>query len=382
MNRAGLLGRHIPKKIKPSMLTIYRRLLRLKNNPIKQFNIKLCQRKLLIENYSPSIKNLIIFLTPGRDIVNGGIISISSIFGETVKLKRIHEAQVILCSVPGDPLLLRYTKFKNQNFIYGFPQVLFYFQNLQNLLIHIPEYCADRFLRDISNRACSKLLKIKNVHINIMLQNIESLPDIKDIKLLKKFGKMTCTTAHERYSNVEIRKKLGFPLHKLSTFVSPEQYNKKAYVEKENLMIVSPDKHPRKSEILASVAMRFPNLKIQIIENLTYEEYKNVISKAKWSLTFGEGLDGYFVETIFSGGISFSNYNSNFFTNDFKSLLTVYDDYDQMIKKICLDISYLDNEKNYSDYQCRQYALCNKYYKYGKYTKNIELFYKGDHTYK
>ena len=48
-------------------------------------------------------------------------------------------------------------------------------------MIHIPEYSANRFLRDISNKVRSRLLKIKDVHINIMLQNIELLSDIDDI---------------------------------------------------------------------------------------------------------------------------------------------------------------------------------------------------------
>ena len=46
---------------------------------------KLSQDKLLKENYNPSIRRLIIFLTPGFDIVNGGILSISSIYEETKK---------------------------------------------------------------------------------------------------------------------------------------------------------------------------------------------------------------------------------------------------------------------------------------------------------
>ena len=208
-------------------------------------------------------------------------------------------------------------------------------------MIHIPEYYVRQFIRNISNTDSSQLFKIKDVHINIMLQNIELLSDIEDIKKLKKFGKMTCTTAHERYTNIEIRKKLGFSLHKLSTFVSPEQYKKNTYNQKENLMIVSPDMHPKKSEVLSLIAKYFPKLKIQIIKNLTYEEYKDVISKAKWALTFGEGLDGYFIETIFSGGISFSVYNSNFLTQDFTSLQTVYDSYSILIKNICFNNKFI-----------------------------------------
>ena len=375
------IGRKIPDKLKPHLQILLRCLRLLKRNPIKEFRIKRSQEKLLRQNYAPSTKKAIIFLTPGRDIVNGGILSITSIYEETIKLKRIHRAQAIICTIPGDPPLLRYTKFNNQNYIYRFSQVLSYFQNLQNLMIHIPEYCIDQFLRKNSNEDYSKLNKIEDVHINIMLQNIESISPMKYIKGLEKLGNLTCTTAHAQYSTPEIRKKLGFPLHKLSTYASPEQYNKKGYIGKENLMIISPDQHPKKSGVLNLIAKQFPQLRIQIIKNLTYKEYKNLISKAKWALTFGEGLDGYFLETIFSGGVSFSVYNSTFFTKDFKSLRTVYDNYNILIKNICSDMKDLDNEITYTNYQNKQYELCCKYYKYEEYINNLVLFYKEEYTY-
>jgi hypothetical protein len=349
----------------------------------KEIKIRICQEKLLRENYSPSIKKLIVFLTPGYDIVNGGILSISSIYEETEKLKHIHGAETVMCTIPGDPLLLKYTKFENQNHIYRFSQVLSYFKDLQSLIVHIPEGHIGQFVFviNLSIRDYLRLNKTKDVHFNILIQSIKTLAPLKYIKRLKKWGKTTCTTAHEKYSTLEIRKKLGIPLHKLSVYVSPEKYNKKKFFEKEDLMIVSPDKHPKKSEVINLIAKQFPQLKIQIINKLTYEEYKNLISQAKWALTFGEGLDGYFVETIFSGGVSFSVYNPLFFTEDFKSLRTVYENYDILVKKICSDMKDLNNEMAYAKYQKKQCDLCSKHYKYEEYTKNLELFYKGKYTY-
>jgi len=365
--------------IEPSEL---KRRLRAFSRCPKEFEIRLIQGKLLKKNYSPSIKKSIIFLTPGVDIVSGGILSISSVFEETEKLKPIHEAESIMCIVPGDPLLLRYTKFESQNYIYNLSQALSHFQNLETLVMHIPECCVSQFIRELPIRDYLRLSRIKDVHFNTMIQNIELLSPMKYVEKLKKLGTLTGTTAHERYSTPEIRKKLGFPLHRLSTYVSPEKYNKRKYIEKENLMVVSHDSHPRKSEVISLIAREFPQLRIQIIKNLTYEEYKKVISRAKWALTFGEGLDNYFIETIFSGGISFGVYNSTFFTKDFKSLRTVYDNYDVLIEKICSGIKDLDNEIAYTTYQNEQYDLCRKHYKYEEYVKNLELFYKGEYTYK
>ena len=347
----------------------------------RESKIKHVQDKLLKDNYDLNAKKVIVFLTPGFDDVNGGILSISSIYEETEKLKDVHEAETILCTIPGDPLLLKYTKFKNRNRIYNFPLILSFFQKVQNLTIHIPEYCIDQFLKNISARDYGRLTG-KDVHINILLQNIQLLSPMESIESLGKLGRLTCTTAHEKYSTLELRKRLGMPLHKLSTYVSPEKYSKKKYAEKENLMVVSPDTHPKKAEVLSLIAEQFPELGLQIITNLTYEEYKKVISRAKWALTFGEGLDNYFLETVFSGGISFSAYNSRFFTEDFKSLRTVYDNYDVLIRRICADIKDLDNETAYTDYNEEQYALCSKHYDYREYVKRLEAFYREDYTYK
>jgi hypothetical protein len=381
MDILELLKERIPEPLKPSLRLALKSLRSLKRNPIKESRIIKRQEELLRENYSPDIENLIIFLTPGYDVVNGGILSISSIARESMKLKHLHGAEVLLCTFPGDPPLLKYTKFNNQNYIFRLSQILFYFQKLQNLMIHIPEYSIDQFIRNISAQEYARLRNIENIHFNIMIQNIKLLSSVEGIKRLKKLGKVTCTTAHERYSTLEIRKRLGVPLHKLSTFVSPEQYIRKSYTEKENLMIVSHDSHPRKIEILGLIHKQLPQIKIQIIKNLTYENYKKVISQAKWALTFGEGLDGYFVETIFSGGISFAVWNPDFFTEDFRSLRTVYESYDSLVKNICLDLKELDNSEKYTAYQAEQYNLCIKYYDYRAYIKNLELFYKGEYTY-
>jgi hypothetical protein len=305
--------------------------------------------------------------------------SISSIYEETKKLKHIHGAETIMCTIPGDPLLLGYTKFPNQNYIFRFSQVLACFQNLESVMIHI-EYWIAQFLRNITVQDIQRLRKIRNVNFNMMIQNIDYLASIDDVAGLKKLGKLTCTTAHERYSTHELSQRFECPLYKFSVSVSPEKYTRKAYSEKENLMIVSPDIHPRKVEVLNLIASRFPNLRLQIIKNVTYEKYKEIISRAKWALTFGEGLDGYFVETIFSGGISFSAYNPKFFTEDFRSLSTVYDDYDALVQKICSDISLLDNEANYAKYQNKQYELCHKYYDHKQYVRNLSSFYEKEYA--
>lgn len=344
-------------------------------NPIREMAIKGIQRRRLLKHYSPTARSLVVFLTPGYNWVNGGILSIDSIYDETCKLKQIHGAEVVMCTVPGEYLLLKYTKFQNQNNLYSFSEVLSFFPNLDRLLIHIPELYVNKFMENDSIVDCLQQKKVKHLYINILLQNIDLAPSRESVEKLKILGIVTCTTAHEAYSTPETEDKLGCRLHKLSTKGNNGTYLKKGYLEKENLMVISPDFNELKSTVLEIIAKEFPQLRLQIIKNLTYEEYKRVISKAKWAITFGEGLDGYFTNTIFSGGISFAVYNNRFFTEDFKTLRTVYQDYDTQIENICTDMRALDNESSYTEYQRKQYEVCAKHYDYNKYVNNVVSFY-------
>lgn len=354
-----------------------------------RFREKLYYKMLLITQsillriyYSSTVESLIIFFTYGPNRVDGGLLSILSIAEETARLKDIHGAEVIVCHVPGEPPLLKYTKFKNKYYIHEFSKVLRYFPRLKHLIIHIPDYYTGKFLNNISADDYKRLGKVEFLRFNMLVQNIDCLEKLENVEKLKKLGTVTCTTVHKRYTTLELREKMGVPLHRLSIFVSPEQYERKRYNEKENLMIVSHEPHPRKSEVIDFIATQFPKMKIQVIRNLAYSEYKKVVSKAKWALTFGEGLDNYFVETVFSGGISFSIYNDRFFTDEFKPLRTVYKDYDELLKNIYSDIISLDNETAFTDYQNKLFTLCSGHYNYSEYINNLKLFYKGEYDYK
>jgi len=340
------------------------------------------QDRLLRAYYSPDVKKLIVFLTRGYDVVGGGILSICSLYEESKRMKNIHGAEVIICTLPGDPPLLKYTKFKNQIWLFDFFQVMKYFSNLESLMIHIPEVAVDQFVTNIST-IVGLFKHVETVHFNIMLQNIRLFRPtaIKCIERLKRIGTVTCTTAHERYSTIEVREKLGIPLHWLGTYVSPEWYVRTDYQKKENLLLVSPDPHPDKGRILRTIRERVPEVEIFIVMGIPYEKYKGLLFLAKWSLTFGEGLDGYFVEAVFSGAIAFAVYNTEFFTEDFRSLQTIYDTYEMLAQNISSDIKKLDNESHFSIYQKQQYELCCKHYNYQRYVENLKQFYKGQYTY-
>ena len=345
---------------------------------IKSFLTRMRQRKLLIADYSPTIQKLIMFLTPGFDNVNGGIISITSLYNETHKIRNVLGAEVIMCTAPGEPNLIRFSKFDNQNYLYDMQQALSYFTNLNCLMIHIPEYAVGRFVAAIGETRRERFQEIGDVRFNILLQNIGFVPNSLDIDILKKIGKVTCTTAHESYSKEDLERRLGVRLRYLSWYVSLQDYEKQDYREKSNLLVVSNDPHPRKKEILSFMRTSIPNLEIRVIKDIHYDEYRKLIARAKWTLTFGEGLDGYFLETVFAGGISFAVYNTEFFTDDFRGLKTVYHCWDELKHRICSDIESLDNASEYAAYNAKLYDVCNRHYNPEIYRKGIDDFYAAE----
>lgn len=354
----------------------------------REIKIRKQQNKLIKQQYDKTTENLIVFIVDGaswftgKDTISGGVLSIASIYEESKKLKNIHNSEVIMLTPKDAHLLLKHTKFDNDITVFRFEQLFYYFTNLRKLIFHIPEYLVTKINIQFEKKK-EYLSGINDLHINILNQNILIMPSIKEVIKLKRFTlRVTQTTAHENYSTKAVRDKYEIPLHKLSVFGSPEKYKYIPFAEKEDLMIVSPDEAPEKEQILNKIKKEIPDLKIQIIQNLTYKQYLETISRAKFALTFGEGLDFYFIETVFSGGIGFAVYNEVFFTKDFENLPQTYFSYQQMEDQICKDLISFQNTEQFKQTNKLQYQLCKSIYKYDEYVQNITDFYKGNYTIK
>ncbi|HNR09455.1 MAG TPA: hypothetical protein PKM27_19190 [Saprospiraceae bacterium] len=357
-----------------------------RQNFYREQGIRAHQDQLLPSRYPKSLKKLIVFTIPGGhwskgEFISGGIISIVTFCEETAALFPLHRSATILCTLRNSYLVSNFKNFDNQTDVYRFEQLNAQFPNLTSLLIHIPEYAVKKFRDDLTAGDWKWLKKIPEVHLNVMNQNIRQMPSPGVIGGLSSITRnITVTTAHLKYCNQEQRDKIGMPLHHLSVWISPEQYVFTPWEEKENILVLSPDQHPMKDAILKKLAF-LPDLQIMTIHNLRYREYKALISKAKWALTFGEGLDGYFIESIFSGAIGFAVFNHEFFTPDFGALETVYASYDQLEKKLPGDLFSLNQKDVFTRYQQKQFALCSKYYNIQKYRENISLFYSGKYSF-
>jgi len=345
-------------------------------NPVRMRRVGRIQRSLLPQMYDARTRDLAVVLAPGIDRVSGGVLSLSSVFAESRRMLHPPDSDAMMCTVPRDPPLVRYSKTSIDVTMFQLPQALGFFPALRRLFIHIPEFYTSLARRDFTNprfRAHTQRLRL---HFNILLQNIELIPSPADIRALQQVGTVTCTTSHDAYLQNEKVNALGCPIRRLSTYVSPEQYERVPLRLREDILVVSPDPHPMKELILKDIRAAFPNLRLVVVRNMSYKDYKALVAQAKWSLTFGEGLDGYFIETIFSGGVGFAVYNPGFFTPDFQGLRTVYRDYGQLRIQILKDLRGLDVPTEYSEYQDLQFRTCASHYNFDAYVERLRNLYR------
>jgi hypothetical protein len=353
----------------------------------REIRIRGKQDQNLKSNFNQNANSLILFFVPGADrsagkeTISGGVMSLVSLCEETLKLENIHGAKTLMCTFPRQFLLLKHVNFDNKVDVYRLDQFVGYFKSVKKIIIHLPDDMVSSFFSSLLKSERKWLQDISEVHINIVNANILLMPTPEVIKDIGSIAtKITMTAAHSKYCNSYYRKYYGVPLHKFSTWVSHEQYSFKTYSEKENVIVISPDDNPNKKKVL-SILMSQTDLEIITLQGMTHSKFKETIGYAKWALTFGEGLDGYLVEPIFSGSFAFAVYNEDFFTEDYKKLKGIYPTYDDMAINILNDIRQLDDANVYMNYQKQQFDLCSKDYSYSQYQDNIKQFYLGNYTF-
>lgn len=354
-------------------------------------------RYLLLNKFEVTDK-CIWFLVPNHNVVNGGIMSIASIYKEIKGYSKIHKSSIIAStySYNNSEVFLKFTKFKNDMYIFDFKLTLRKLKKVNHLQLHIPELLVERFVHSFINEWLDSdrnvLLGIKNLSINILNQNDLLMPGTDCIELIKNkiTRNVTMTIAHKKYATIEKRNQYKVPLHYLSAWVNLTPYNLKKYNQKENIILFSPDElsrldikyHLTKNDLIKIVKDAFPKYKVIVINNLTYDEYKELVGRSKFMITFGEGLDGYLLETILSGGVSFAVYNNKFFTKDYLDIPTLFESADELFTGLVNYIAKIDNEEQFEKINAISREVIEREYSYGKYQNRVKNYILGNYDFK
>jgi hypothetical protein len=206
------------------------------------------RRAVLTRAITFGTKRLIVFLTPGFEARNGGVLAIFAMKREILALRQLHRARVALCAVPGDnPRFFKSTWFDNRDSLLDLETVLKSCRRLDYLQVHIPAYGINRVLDWLTSAAPTLLRNVREIHLNVLLFNIDNIQR-QNVKGLTCFGRVTATTAHEAYTNSATREALGVSLHRLSVCNGPENYSLSGYEDKDPLLVVSRDGHVLKGK--------------------------------------------------------------------------------------------------------------------------------------
>jgi hypothetical protein len=328
-------------------------------------------------------KKLIIFFVPPVNKVNGGIMSIFAHARESRKFEHIHDSEVVICTYPGHDTYKRNDNFENDERVYSFDEIATKWRKPTQLSLNIPENAVGLVGRVLYINYRDYLQGVKDIHINVMNQNIDLMLDVRDFaELFMITTNVTQTTAHDRYTTQELSDKYQTPVHHLAPFNDKRHYNFLRYRDKQNLIIYSPDEHPAKQRILKKLNA-LPGYTTREIKDMTHEEFKELAVKAKFSVTFGEGFDGYFIKSFFSGSIGLAVYNDRFFPEkDYAGLSTVFKSYKEMSDRIVEVIESLDNKADFDRYSLNLRNRIGKLYNYHRYQKKLENLYKRRYDYR
>lgn len=345
-------------------------------------------------NYQAKNKLILFFVPNDFNFISGGMLSICTIYNGVKKYQNIHKSDVFASFLPGlNGKFAKYHRFNSDLIIYNFNEIISLYSNLDTLEIQLPEiYIKDILAIHLEMSEFSNWIKnCKSVKINILNQNDFNMPETSYLESLKNItSNITMTVAHEKYATVEKRQQYNVPLHLFSPWLSPKPYHYKKYNQKKNIIILSPDEIEKKiyrteitrEQIVAKFKKELPNYKLITIKDMKYDVYKKNIGKAKFAITFGEGLDGYFIEPILSGGIGFAVKNSIFFNHQFENTATVYSDYDTLYDTIIDDMKKLDNEIMYNNLNQELIQKAEEIYSLNRLEKNIENYYLGNIDFK
>ncbi|MGV1757781.1 hypothetical protein ACQZ6F_16655 [Rhizobium sp. A22-96] len=313
------------------------------------------------------------FLTFNVDAISGGIFSIFSIVEELRRLGR----ETVLFSLPGGDPIVRYKRFNNHEIILPFGDLISAIRLKRIQTIHVPEVVLPIFinhLRDVLGNP-----ELRDIKLNILNQNGELMPE-KHVyqRFVHQFREATMTTAHERYSTSLHAERWGVPIKHISTYMSFDDYKIRNFTSKKNIILLSPDRMIGDEVVLDQLQSSFGGYYVYRVAALHYEFYKFCIGWCKFCITFGEGLDNYFIETTFTGGIAFAVYNPVFMPSSMKALPNVFGNLIEMKEKLPSLMRDLELDEKYrEEVFLMNFSLLKKLYDKSIYRQKLKDFSLG-----
>jgi hypothetical protein len=320
-------------------------------------------------------KKVLVVIIPENETINGGILSLFSIANQMYRLRHVHKYATVVMTRPNaaNKTYYRNHNFRNSENVFRFEQIS-ELEAVESLYIHIPEYLTDTFYQELPPRIMDFIKKQNNIHINILNQNINAMPPKENFQYLRSISnQLTQSVGHHAYYTQEVADRYDLPTTLLAAYTDLSNYEKSDFSKKEKIIIYSPDNPSFKQEFLKKLQRKLPEFIFIEIKGVTFENYMELATRCMFSITFGEGFDGYLAQPILQGGIGFAIYNDDFFPSEnFKAFPNIFASENDMSEKITDIIKHLSsNGQKYKDLNSQLTYEYSKLYSAEQYTKDI-----------
>lgn len=219
----------------------------------------------------------------------------------------------------------------------------------KNWVIHVPEYLVDDYWITLTEENDNIVLNVLNQNKVVFDEHLNVNKEIQS--RLQKHKRLSITCAHESYVQWTQKTFPNAHCYLLGVWVHHSSYEKVAWPNKQDLILLSPDDMQWNRCFIDELAMEDKRFAVQVVQNVSYSKYLKLLGEAKYVITSGEGMDGYFVESFFSGAVGIAKWNEDFFPPQYPDgLENVRADFSTLA---VLDlVTRLDNNANYRKNIC------------------------------
>jgi hypothetical protein len=321
-------------------------------------------------------KRLMVMIVPEHNDMSGGIYSFFSITKHMHAMRRIHGYDVLVMTRPNptNHTYIRLSAFRNSETVYRFEQIMLCDQ-VEELYLHIPEYATAVFYDLLSPDLLKYLKNRKKLYINIMNQNIELMPEASAFEDLRELAtEISQSVAHHAYFGQEFADRYNLPTLLLPAYTDLSSYPASALEEKRKLIIYSKDEAPHREACLEILEREFSDYERVEIRDMTFDQYMQLATECQFSISFGEGFDGYIAQPVQQGGIGLTVYREEFFpSKDFLKYYNIFASEEEMVAELASRIRrFASDPELYRSVNKAFKEEHDKLYSYADYVERIQ----------
>lgn len=286
--------------------------------------------------------DLLVFFNVTTKELSGGMLSIDRFANLALELTQDQpDAAVAVSGVPLDREPVHYSLFEPCLPMTHFAYIV---KNTSptRVRLFVPEVFADAFITMILANATYRhwLKERPRLGIVILNQNISLMPAPQPFvsRVTELTMDVMISTAHPRYCTGRLATEYGLPVKQLTPLLPDMPH--RSWVNRKSVFMVSPDvlndtqSGLTQDLVVERLKAAFPEFEFVVITKMKLQHYLDLASRVRFALTFGEGMDGYFIEPVLSGGVSFAVYNDVFFPPQFKDAPTVATNWPELLDLI------------------------------------------------